>query len=242
MEAARIQGFIWKQKIYTNKKDDGKTEKVELTFNEKDYLILAQRYKELPRSKKGGGGDDDIPYEIDGYLTEIDTGLIDANYMDSRFQKYLRNLKQENITPEELEATKQELHKSFATLSQEEQKYAKSFLLDIESGTVELVEGKSFRDYVNEYISNAKNDRIHKISTAFGLDENKLRGMMDAGLNASNINSYGKFKDLKQTINIDKAKEFFKKTEGKELSKLMVNVKVDELLKKFIIDGGFDID
>lgn len=113
---------------------------------------------------------------------------------------------------------------------------------DIESGTVELVEGKSFRDYVNEYISNAKNDRIHKISTAFGLDENKLRGMMDAGLNASNINSYGKFKDLKQTINIDKAKEFFKKTEGKELSKLMVNVKVDELLKKFIIDGGFDID
>lgn len=242
LEAARIQGFIWKQKIYTNKKDDGKTEKVELTFNEKDYLILAQRYKELPRSKKGGGGDDDIPYEIDGYLTEIDTGLIDANYMDSRFQKYLRNLKQENITPEELEATKQELHKSFATLSQEEQKYAKSFLLDIESGTVELVEGKSFRDYVNEYISNAKNDRIHKISTAFGLDENKLRGMMDAGLNASNINSYGKFKDLKQTINIDKAKEFFKKTEGKELSKLMVNVKVDELLKKFIIDGGFDID
>lgn len=89
---------------------------------------------------------------------------------------------------------------------EEEQKYAKSFLLDIESGTVELVEGKSFRDYVNEYISNAKNDRIHKISTAFGLDENKLRGMMDAGLNASNINSYGKFKDLKQTINIDKAK------------------------------------
>lgn len=240
LEAARIQGFVWNKTTYTNKKDNGKIEIVEINFTEKDYLILAQRYKELPRGGNGGAGD--VPYEIDGYLTEIDTGVIDANYMNSRFEKYLRNLKQENISPEELESTKQELHKSFATLSQEEQKYAKSFLLDIESGAATMEEGKTFKDYVNEYMSNAKNDRIHKMATALGLDESKLRGMMDAGLNESNLNSYGRFNDLKQSINIDIAKEFFKKSEGKELSPLMINVKANELLKRFILDGGFDIE
>ena len=240
LEAARIQGFVWNKTTYTSKKDNGEVETVEINFTEKDYLILAQRYKELPRGGNGGSGD--VPYEIDGYLTEIDTGVIDANYMNSRFEKYLRNLKQENISPEELESTKQELHKSFATLSQEEQKYAKSFLLDIESGTVTMAEGKTFKDYVNEYMSNAKNDRIHKMAIALGLDESKLRGMMDAGLNESNLNAFGRFNDLKQSINIDIAKEFFKKTEGKELSPLMINVKAHELLKRFILNGGFDIE
>ena len=240
LEAARIQGFVWNKTTYTNKKDNEEVEIVEINFTEKDYLILAQRYKELPRGGNGGTGD--VPYEIDGYLTEIDTGVIDANYMNSRFEKYLRNLKQENISPEELESTKQELHKSFATLSQEEQKYAKSFLLDIESGAATMEEGKTFKDYVNEYMSNAKNDRIHKMAIALGLDEAKLRGLMDAGLNESNLNSYGRFNDLKQSINIDIAKEFFKKAEGKELSPLMINVKANELLKHFILDGGFDIE
>lgn len=240
LEAARIQGFEWSKTSYSQTTDDGSIELTDIDFNENQYLILAQRYKELPRNSGGSAGD--VPYEIDGYLTEIDTGVIDSNYMNSRFEKYLRNLNQENITPEELEATKQELHKSFATLSQEEQKYAKSFLLDIESGTVLMQEGKTFKDYVNEYMFNAKNDRIHKMATALGVDENKLRGMMDAGLNEANINSFGRFSDLKQSMNTDVAKEYFKNTIGVELSPLMVNVKAEEMLKKFILDGGYDIE
>ena len=67
-----------------------------------------------------GLGGDDVPYEIDSYLTEINTGVIDANYMNSRFSKYLKALQDGTETAAVLD----ELHKSFATLTQEEQKYA----------------------------------------------------------------------------------------------------------------------
>ena len=55
------------------------------------YLILAQRYKELFNGGESGFSPD-VPYEIDGHLTEIDTEKIDSDYMNSRFTKYLKAL------------------------------------------------------------------------------------------------------------------------------------------------------
>ena len=40
------------------------------------------------------------------------------------------------------------------------------------------VEGKTFRDYVTEYMAKAQDDRIHRFAAVFGLDETLLRGMM----------------------------------------------------------------
>ena len=45
-----------------------------------------------------------------------------------------------------------DLHKSFAFLTQEEQKYANTFLHDVQTGDVKIVDGKTFRDYIFEYI------------------------------------------------------------------------------------------
>ena len=56
-----------------------------------------------------------------------------------------------------------ELHKTFATLSLEEQKFANIFLHDIQSGDIEPEEGKTFRDYITEYLSKAKDDQIHRV-------------------------------------------------------------------------------
>ena len=53
------------------------------------YLILVLRYKELTGGGGGIGGDD-VPYDLAGYITEIDTGLIDSDYMNSRFDKYIK--------------------------------------------------------------------------------------------------------------------------------------------------------
>ena len=44
----------------------------------------------------GAGTAPDVPYDIDGYLTEINTGKIDADYMNSKFEKYLVPV---NFTP-----------------------------------------------------------------------------------------------------------------------------------------------
>ena len=51
------------------------------------------RQKSLqPLSERSNHGDDDVPYEIDTYLVEQATGKIDADYMNSRFEKYITAL------------------------------------------------------------------------------------------------------------------------------------------------------
>jgi type I restriction enzyme R subunit len=152
----------------------------------------------------------------------------------------LKDLNQENISEEELTKNLNDLHKAFATLSQDEQKYANIFLHDIQSGNVEIVEGKSFMDYVTEYQKNAENDIIRQISQGLGLDENKLRNLINSDIDNSNINEFGRFDDLKKTIDIDKAKEYFEKIENREILIFEVNLKIDKLLRKFIIDGNLE--
>lgn len=238
LEAAKIQGFKWEVTSYT---DDNTGENIEMAFDEKTYLVLVLRYKELSGGGGGGTGDD-VPYDLVGYITEIDTGLIDADYMNSRFEKYLKLLNLEGASAEAVEQAETELHKTFATLSQEEQKYANIFLHDIQRGDVAITEGKTLRDYITEYLSKAKDDQIHRVAVALGVDEVKLRTIMSLRLNSTNINEFGRYDDLKKTVNKAKAKEYFEKIEGTKIIPPKVNVKVDNLLREFILGGGFEIE
>ena len=238
LEAAKIQGFKWEVTNYT---DDNTGENIEMAFDEKTYLVLVLRYKELSGGGGGGTGDD-VPYDLVGYITEIDTGLIDADYMNSRFEKYLKLLNLEGASAEAVEQAETELHKTFATLSQEEQKYANIFLHDIQRGDVAISEGKTLRDYITEYLSKAKDDQIHRVAVALGVDEVKLRTIMSLRLNSTNINEFGRYDDLKKTVNKAKAKEYFEKIEGTKIIPPKVNVKVDNLLRGFILGGGFEIE
>lgn len=237
LEAAKIQGFTWDVSSYT---DEDTGEVVNTLMDENTYLILVLRYKELT----GDGGindDDDVPYDLEGYITEIDTGLIDSDYMNSRFAKYIKLLSIEGATQEAIEQAETELHKTFATLSQEEQKYANIILHDIQRGDLSVPEGKNLRDYINEYLSRTKDDQIHRVFLVLGIDEDKLRNMMSLRLNKTNINEFGRFDELKKTVDKVKAKEYFEKIEGVKLILPKVNIKVDNLLREFIINGGFDI-
>lgn len=237
LEAAKIQGFKWNVLSYV---DEETGEVIDVTIDENTYLILVLRYKELTGGGGGTGGDD-VPYDLAGYITEIDTGLIDADYMNSKFDKYIKLLSVEGTTKEAIEQAETELHKTFATLSQEEQKYANTFLHDIQRGDVKVAEGKSLRDYINEYLSKARNDQIHRISVAIGVDENMLRNVMGLKLNENNLNEFGRYDELKKTVDKAKAKEYFEKVEGTKIIPPKVNVKVDKLLRDFIINGGYEI-
>lgn len=237
LEAAKIQGFKWNVLSYV---DEDTGEVIDVTIDENTYLILVLRYKELTGGGGGTGGDD-VPYDLAGYITEIDTGLIDADYMNSKFDKYIKLLSVEGTTKEAIEQAETELHKTFATLSQEEQKYANIFLHDIQRGDVKVAEGKSLRDYINEYLSKARNDQIHRISVAIGVDENMLRNVMGLKLNENNLNEFGRYDELKKTVDKAKAKEYFEKVEGTKIIPPKVNVKVDKLLRDFIINGGYEI-
>ncbi|MCF6234761.1 MAG: HsdR family type I site-specific deoxyribonuclease [Gammaproteobacteria bacterium] len=240
LEAAKIQGFTWKESTYTFGKGKTKSE-ITLDLDEKTYLTLVLRYKELSSGdgNSDGSGDDDVPFEIDGYITEIDTGVIDADYMNSRFEKYLKTLTQAGVDLEQIQKDIDELHKSFATLTQEEQKYANIFLNDVQRGEVTLEAGKTFREYITEYQSYANNAQITDIAQQFGLDETefnkKLNKLMNTGVTATNINEFGRFDDLKSGVDKAKAKAYFEKLEGENLSVFKVNIKTDRLLQDFII-------
>lgn len=233
LEAAKIQGFDWNESKYDFPEQ---SKSIDVLFDENTFLTLAQRYKELAGGATVGPGAS-VPFDIDGNLTTIDTGRIDSKYMNDRFDKYLKLLENKNVTKEQLEDVLNELHKSFASLTQEEQKYANIFLHDVQKGDAKLEKGKSFREYVTEYQTSATDLQIKKLSQALGLDEAKLRMILTSAVTEQNLNEFGRFDDLKNTVNKAKAKEYF----GEELAPFEVNIRVQELLKEFVLKGGFDI-
>lgn len=238
LEAAKIQGFKWDTLTYVDKSID---ETVQVLLDEKTYLILVLRYKELI-GKGEGLVDDNVPYDLVGYITEIDTGLIDSDYMNSRFDKYIKLLRTEGTSPDDIERAMNELHKTFATLTQEEQKYANIFLHDIQRGDVEIVPGKTLRDYINEYGFNLKKQQIKDLCWFLGLDETLLLNLMDLNLNENNLNEFGRYDDLKKTIDTEKARKYFEVIEGKTIISPKVLIKADKLLREFILSGGIDIE
>ena len=94
--------------------NSSKKQEIALALNETTYLILAMRYKELFSGKSGSGGDD-VPYDIDGYLTTIDTGKIDSDYMNSRFEKFFKLLQTKGVDAGAVETNITDLAKNLAT-------------------------------------------------------------------------------------------------------------------------------
>ncbi len=242
LEAAKVQGFVWKKSVYEfEDADSGEKFQVQVALNEVTYKVLAQRYKELFAPGDGAGSGEDVPYDIDGYLIAIDTEKIDVDYMNSKFEKFLKLLHQQGENAEVIKQAEDELHKTFASLTQEEQKFANIFLHDIQSGDVEPEDGKTFRDYITEYMSRAKDDQIHRLAVVLGLDEEKLRTMMEARITDANINEFGRFDALKATVDKKKAKEYFEAVEGGSIIPPKIPVKIDKLLREFILRGGVEI-
>lgn len=245
LQAARIQGFTWSKTEYSSKvdpEDDREEERITLIPTESQYEILLQRYKELRNSGEGGqDGDGEITFPIDPYLTEQNTGVIDNNYMNSRFEKWKKQLSDPNVDPKELEQTLEELHKSFAFLSQEDQKFANLFLHDVQSGDAELIPGKSFRDYIVAYRKKAKQDQVKKVVYYLGVSEQLLTDMLDAHVSKEKLNEYGRFDALKASVVREEAQEYFSKIDGKKLPPFLVNNRVDKLLTEFILSDGCDI-
>ncbi|MCP3740583.1 hypothetical protein [Rossellomorea sp. BNER] len=102
--------------------------------------------------------------------------------------------------------------------------------------------GKTFRDYVTEYQFKAKNDQIQSISRILGVDEKKLRNLLAANVNEANINEFGRFDDLKASVVREKEEEYFVKLENVKIPPFKINIKEHNLLQKFILKGGFDIE
>ena len=238
LQAAEIQGFNWKD-IMEVTEDDKEEIYIKVLPTEEEYNILLQRYKEL-RTPGDNGGDpkDDIKFEIDPYLTELKMEAIDYNYMNTRFEKWLKALSQPNVSEEELNETLEQLHNSFAFLSQEDQKMANLFLHDVQTGDAILQEGLTLQDYIYRYSNNEKRSQITRLSRYFGVDINLVTALLNANVTKDNINEYGRFDALKASVIKEDAQKYFALTEGEKMPMFKVNNRVNSFLEDFILSGG----
>lgn len=248
LQAAQIQGFRWDFQPGEHSTDDSFNDieqKVQIDFDENTYLTLAQRYKELfkpnPLDPPSTEGFVTPPYDIDGYLTEIDTSKIDIDYMNAHFEIYMNIINTKDATDEAKEKALKDLHTSFSMLSVEDQKYAGIFLREIQSGKVTVEKGKTFRDYITQYKTTVKDDQIQMMAKKFGLDEEMLRDIMKLQITETNIDEFNRFTNLIDTRDKQKSKAYFDKKENTDVLMKDVNMKLDELLRNFILQGGFEI-
>ena len=238
LQAAKIQGFSWDIKEYSIKIDDedNRTGSITVIPSEEDYNILLQRYKELSKhTEPPEEGGNDITFTVDPYLSEQNTGIIDNDYMNSRFEKWQKQLYDPNVSKEEREATLEELHKSFAMLSQEEQKYANIFLHDIQSGDAKLSKDMTFRDYIVMYAKNKEISQIKKFVKYLGVEESLLVEIKKSKVTESNLDEFGRYDALKKSIANEPATEYYTKLEGKKLPPFVVRNNAEKLLRDYIL-------
>jgi type I restriction enzyme R subunit len=245
LEAAKVQGFLLDKTHYEYTNEQGKDIALTTAFDKDSYEILLRRYQDLQAASTPTDETDtsrDIPYDLKGYITSIQTDRIDDSYMNEKFIKFIKAAKQSNISDEERERTRNELHKTFARLSQEEQKVANILLHEMQREDFMYEEGKTFHDYIAAYRKNEHSTFIHDISVALGLNEIMLSSLMKLHVTKENLNKNGRYDDLQKTVDTQKAAEYFTAITGKKLLPFMVMVEVDKLLRRFIVSDGFAIE
>lgn len=224
LQAARLLGFSWEKSSYDVVQEDDSVITATLNFDQETYDKLLARYKDLFKESSGnGGGSDDVPFDLRSHINEIETDKIDQNYMNARFEKWLKT-----IGGIEEAAALEELHHSFATLSKEDQKFAELFLHDVQSGDIKLDPNLALSDYITTYKQKDANDKVLKVIKGLGLDGDLLRALLARKYTSENLD-LGRLNDLKATVDREKAKVYFN-----EERIFYLNIRIDEFLRELI--------
>ena len=224
LQAARLLGFSWEKLSYDVVQEDDSVITATLNFDQETYDKLLARYKDLFKESSGnGGGSDDVPFDLRSHINEIETDKIDQNYMNARFEKWLKT-----IGGIEEAAALEELHHSFATLSKEDQKFAELFLHDVQSGDIKLDPNLALSDYITTYKQKDANDKVLKVIKGLGLDGDLLRALLARKYTSENLD-LGRLNELKATVDREKAKVYFN-----EERIFYLNIRIDEFLRELI--------
>lgn len=234
LEAAKLQGFLWEKTRYEFQHGETYTY-VSMELDENTYLVLLQRYRELFDRNSSGGDETVFDYPIDTYITETGTGTIDAEYLNSRFERFIKNLYTEGPGSELTRTALRELHKTFAMLSRTDQRTAIVILHDIQSGDLHLEAGKTIQDYISEYQLKELYGQISILHDATGLNISMMTNILKGDVDERNINEFNRFDNLKLTLDLQKTRIFVSKVEGNSVAARLVVPKVDRLLRMFIL-------
>ena len=64
---------------------------------------------------------------------------------------------------------------------------------------------------------------------------------MNINTTEATLNEYGRFDELKKTIDKQKAKAYFEELTGEKLSPAKVNIRAVTLLRQFLLEGDFQL-
>ena len=235
LEASKMQGFMWEKSEYEFQHTNGWTT-VRLAFDEQTYKTLLQRYREL-FARNGGddGGNDDV-YQLEAYITETGAGTIDAEYINEKFIKFIKNLYTTGPGSELVKAAQRELHSAFASLSQRDQRTAQRILHDIESGDLRVVKDKTIYDYILDYQKRECDQQVYTLAEATGLNINRLKSLISKDTTAENINEHGRFEELIRTLDKALAVDFLKKVTGQDVPRRFVVPNMSSIVRRFVLD------
>ena len=235
LEAAKMQGFLWEKSEYEFPHTNGWTT-VKMELDEQTYKVLLARYRELFQKGAGGGGGDEDVYQLEAYITETGAGTIDAEYINSKFIKFVKNLYTTGPGSEHVKAAQKELHNAFASLDQRDQRTAQRILHDIESGDLRLSPGKTIYDYIIDYQKRECDQQVYTLAEATGINITMLKELIGKDTTAENINEHGRFDALVATLDKVKAVDFMKKVTGQDVPKRFVITNMSSILRRFILN------
>ena len=82
---------------------------------------------------------------------------------------------------------------------------------------------------------------MEALVAATGVNADKLRDLMARHPSADTINEYGRFKALVATCDKKRAAAHFAEKGKGPVRPSQVNMKLDKLLREFVIQGGIDV-
>lgn len=83
--------------------------------------------------------------------------------------------------------------------------------------------------------------KVSQLVHILGVDRELLKAMLNLQITEQNLNEFNRFSRLKESVDAVKAKAYFEAKTGQKMSVFKVNIEVNNLLKRFLLEGGFDI-
>ncbi|HGJ5857734.1 hypothetical protein, partial [Arsenophonus nasoniae] len=80
--------------------------------------------------------------------------------------------------------------------------------------------------------------QLNAVVNALGLDKELLIALMVNSVNEKNLNDFGRFDALKESVDKVKAKVYFEKQDGVTISLFKLNIRIDLFLKQFICSSS----
>jgi len=228
--SARLQGFDWNKVIVSDEIGKGD---IEVKVTEKEYLTLLMRCNEMAKRGKERNRAGAFAYDIGVNLSAIQNEKITAEYLDRKFKIWTDYRNGKNPIKEREEELLKELEKNLSTLSEDDQNLAREIIRDIETGRLEVEEGKTFRDYIASYGESRKNREIRDPVEKLGVDEEKLRDLV------MNKPKYykegGRAVALENSIDDKLARKYYQRVHHREGTNLQVIRYAKKVLKEFIM-------